>query len=540
MTHYKTWTRLLALVLAALALIGLLPMTAGASTIADGSTTCDVRPINERQFLLTTTAGKRLGAFAYRYTTNDGLSGTAYCIDHVLNMTQHTLEIRGEYTASPATAGAFANGYPQHSLATFLGRFPNETILNGLTENEYAYATQIAVWVTLGQLGIEGSSFTSGSEFVSQPTGDAQQMRVFRAVQLILDSADEWDRIYHTGMYIRLEEGALGGNISIPADMTLAFAADQEQYGIKREVINGTAYYTREYIFASATSTYYDDYNIEVWADGAPAGYMFVDESNQELAHGSFRDVSTWRVPTVIHTTSINDNGSEYWGKGKLCIPADTVPNSGEITVNCGSYVMQYQIYLAHNSVASEQSYIIADPRKGTLTADAVIKWGGVQTETGELQIKKVSGGGQPLEGAKFTLSGSDGSSRSGTTDASGIIEWTGLLPNVNYTLTETEAPAGYAVVDPVNVTIQAARTNYVTVKDSTQKQLIVHKIDAQNGYSLLGAVIAFKQIDGSFYTTATTDHAGLIQFDADALPLGSYEVYEISAPDGYELDQTR
>ena len=539
MTHYKTWTRLLALVLAALAIIGLLPMAVSASTIADGSTTCEVVPINQRQFLLTTTAGKRLGAYAYRYTTNDGLSGTAYCIDHVLNMTQHTLEIRGEYNASPATAGAFANGYPQHSLETFLGRFPGETVLNGLTENEYAYATQIAVWATLGQLGIEGSAFTSGSEFVSQPTGDAQQMRVFRAVQLILNTARQWDRIYHTGMYIRLEENELGGNISIPADMTLAFAADQEQYGIKREVINGTAYYTREYIFASATSTYYDDYNIEVWADGAPSGYMFVDESNQELPRGSFRDVATWRVPTVIHTTDINDNGYEYWGKGKLCIPADTVPNSGEITVNCGSYVMQYQIYLAHNSVASEQSYIIADPSKGTLTADAVIKWGGVQTETGELQVKKVSGGGQPLAGAKFTLSGSDGTSRTGTTDASGIIEWTGLLPNVNYILTETEAPAGYAVVDPVNVTIQAARTNYVTVKDSTQKTLTVHKIDAQNGYSLLGAVIAFRQIDGSFYTTATTDHAGLIQFDADQLPLGSYEVYEIAAPEGYELDQT-
>ena len=540
MTQHKTWTRLLALVLAALAFIGLLPMTAGASTIADGSTTCEVVPINERQFLLTTTAGKRLGAFAYRYTTNDGLSGTAYCIDHVLNFTRHTLELRGEYTASPATAGAFANGYPQHSLETFLGRFPNETILNGLTENEYAYATQIAVWATLGQLGVEGTVFTAGSEFVAQPVGDAQQMRVFRAVQLILNTARQWDRIYHTGMYIRLENDALGGNISIPADMTLEFAADQEQYGIKREVINGTAYYTREYILASATSTYYDSYCIEAWVDGAPSGTIFVDENNQELRRGTFRDMPTWIVPTEQHQTTLNDNGFEYSGKAKLCIPVDTAPNSGEITVNCGSYVMQYQIYLAYNYVATEQSYIIADPSKGTLTADAVLKWGGVQTETGELQVTKVGGGGQPLEGATFTLTGSDGSSRSGTTDAGGLIEWTGLLPNVNYTLTETEAPAGYAIVDPVNVTIQAARTNYVTVKDSTQKTLTVHKIDAQNGYSLQGAVIAFQQIDGSFYTTATTDHAGLIQFDADALPLGSYEVYEISAPEGYELDTSR
>ena len=539
MTHTKkNWMRAFALILAVLTVFGIVPiMSASASTIGDGSTTCEVVPINQRQFLLTTTAGKRLGAFAYRYTTNDGLSGSAYCIDHVLNMTQHTLEIRGEYNASPATAGAFANGYPQHSIETFLNRFPGETMLNGLTEQEYMYATQIAVWATLGQLGIEGSSFTAGSEYVAQPTGDAQQMRVFRAVQLILHSAEQWDRIYHTGMYIRLEEDELGGNISIPGDMTLEYAADNQRFGIKREVIGGRSYYTREYIFASATSTYYDDYNIEVWADGAPSGYMFVDENNQELAHGSFRDISTWRVPTVIHTSDINDNGFEYWGRAKLCIPVDTVPNSGEITINCGSYVMQYQIYLAHNSVATEQSYIIADPSKGTLTADAVITWGSEETETGDLQITKIGGGGQPLEGAKFTLSGSDGSSISGTTNASGNILWTNLKPDVQYTLTETEAPAGYAITDAVNVTIQAARTNYVTVKDSTQKTLTVRKIDAQNGYSLQGATIAFKQIDGSYYTTGVTDHAGIIQFDADQLPLGSYEVYEISAPEGYELD---
>ena len=539
MTHFnKPWMRVLALVLAVLTVFGIMPiMNASAETIADGSTTCEVVPINQRQFLLTTTAGKRLGAFAYRYTTNDGLTGSAYCIDHVLNMTQHTLEIRGEYNASPATAGAFANGYPQHSLETFLSRFPGETMLNGLTEQEYMYATQIAVWATLGQLGIEGSSFTAGSEFVAQPTGDTQQMRVFRAVQLILHSAEQWDRIYHTGIYIRLEEDELGGNISIPGDMTLEYAADSQQFGIKREVINGRSYYTREYIFASATSTYYDDYNIEAWAEGAPSGTVFVDESNNELARGSFRDISTWRVPTAIHTTDINDNGFEYWGKAKLCIPADTVPNSGEITINCGSHIMQYQIYLAYNSVSTEQSYIIADPSKGTLTADAVIKWGGSQTETGDLRVTKIGGGGQPLEGAKFTLTGSDGSSITGTTDANGSIYWTDLRPNVQYTLTETEAPAGYAITEAVNVTIQAARDNYVTVKDSTQKTLTARKIDAQNGYSLQGATIAFKQIDGSYYTTGVTDHAGIIQFDADQLPLGSYEVYEISAPEGYELD---
>ena len=174
-------------------------------------------------------------------------------------------------------------------------------------------------------------------------------------------------------MYIRTELDELGGNISVPADMTLEHAADQESYGFKREYINGTAYFTHEYIFASATSTYYDNYCIEVWADGAPSGTIFTDLDNNELARGTFRETATWTLPTTQKTTTLNSNGVEYFGTAKLCIPASTVPNSGEITINCASYVMQYNIYLARNDNNTEQSYIIADPSKGTLTADAAL-----------------------------------------------------------------------------------------------------------------------------------------------------------------------
>ena len=266
---------------------------------------------------------------------------------------------------------------------------------------------------------------------------------------------------------------------------------------------------------------------------------MFVDTSNRELPRGTFHETATWSLPTTNQHTDLNDNGYEYVGKAKLCIPVDTAPNQGEIAVHCASYVMQYQIYLAHNDIVYEQSYIIADPSKGTQTANAVLKWGSEQTEFGALQITKVGGGGQALSGATFTLVGSDGSSRSGTTDSDGVIRWTELKPTVEYTLTETDPPAGYAVVDPINIRVQAARVNYLTVQDSTEHQITVRKIDAQTGYSLRGATIAFRQIDGSFFTTAVTDHAGVIQLDANALPVGSYEVYEQAAPEGYALDES-
>lgn len=110
---------------------------------------------------------------------------------------------------------------------------------------------------------------------------------------------------------------------------------------------------------------------------------------------------------------------------------------------------MQYEIYLANNESNSEQSYILADPSKGTMEADAVLSWGGIETETGKMQITKVGAGGSPLEGAKFTLTGTDGSERTGTTNTNGQILWERLTPGITYTLTETVPPAGYAVVPP-------------------------------------------------------------------------------------------
>ena len=529
--------RALALLLTLSTLLSLLSVGASAASIEDGSRTAAMT-LGKGQFYLHTTAGTALGAWSYTYNTDDGLSGPAYCIDHGLHFTDRTLPIDGKYTSSPKTAGVYANGYPQHSLDTFLGLYlAKNPILSGLTEAEYAYATQLAVWASLGQLGIDGTQFTAGREYIAQPTGDTQQMRVFRAVQLLLAVGASWSKIPQTGMYIRTEEDELGGNISVPADMTLEFAADENRLGFKREVIGGKSYYTHEYIFASATSTYYDNYCIELWADNAPSGYMFTDLNNSELTHGTFREHATWTLPTTHHYTDINDNGYEYSGTAKLCIPVATVPNSGEITINCASYVMQYNIFLARNDENSQQSYIIADPSKTDLSADAVLNWGGPRTENGELEVLKVDGSGNPLADAVFTLTGSDGSTRTGTTNAGGKIKWELLSPLYTYTLTETTPPAGYGVAEPVQVTIKAARTNYVTVRDTTAKQLTIHKQDAQNGCSLGGATIAVEQIDGSIYITATTDQAGNIQFDADQLPIGSYKVYEVAAPEGYELN---
>lgn len=530
--------RIVALALVVCTILGM-SVSAQASSIADGSKTCTVS-LEERHTYLTSTAGTVMGATGYKYTTNDGLTGPAYCIDHGLAYTGKVLPITGKYTASPATAGVFANGYPQHSLETFLGLYLEDNpILEGLSEAEYRYATQIAVWSSLGQLAIDGTEFTQGRERIAQPTGDLQQMRVFRTIQIILGVGNLWDKIYQTGMYIRCSENAMDGDVDIPHTMTLEAAAMSNTKGIRLETINGKNYYTKEYIFASATSTYYQDYTMDLWATNCPAGTMFTDMNNVELTGSKWHDTTTWRLPVEYNPTNLNYNGFEYSGHAKLCIPADTATPSGKITVHCAAQIMQYEIYLANNETASEQSYIIADPSKGAMEADAVLSWGGELTETGNIQIKKVGPGGETLKGAEFVLTGTDGSRRTGTTDNNGIILWERLKPGITYTLEELTPPAGYGVVPSMTLQVTAAQVTYQTVRDDPEHTVTIHKIDTQNGYSLRGATICLEQIDGSFKTTGITDHAGNIQFNASQLPIGSYRVYELAAPEGYELDKT-
>lgn len=530
--------RLIAAVLAVCTVLGM-GIPANAASIADGSKTCTVALAPVHTYLQTT-AGTWLRACGYDYTTNDGLTGPAYCIDHGLAYTGKVLPITGKYEASAKTAGAFANGYPQHSLDTFLGlHLAGNPVLAGLTEYEYRYATQVAVWATLGQLAVDGTQFTDGRERLSQPSGDLQQERVFRAVQVILDFAKNWDRIYKTGMYIRTQENALGGNTALPSNMTLEAIANRNIEGIRMETIAGVTYYTKTYYVASATSTYSQGYTIDLWTTGAPAGTKIVDMRNVELTRSRWHETDTWKLPVSVRDTNLNYNDFEYSGQVKLCIPVDNAPPRGEIIIHSAAQILQYEIYLANNDTASEQSYIIADPAKGAIDAEAVLSWGSEETTFGKLKITKVGGGGSPLEGAVFVLTGTDGSRRTGKSDKKGEILWEKLSPTTTYTLSEQTPPSGYAPIDPINVTVKAGQTTYLTIKNDPQHTLTVHKQDYQNGYSLRGAVFRFEQIDGSFTTTATTDHAGNIQFNADQLPIGSYRIFEEAAPDGFEVDPT-
>lgn len=518
-----------------------LPIVVGAETISDGQSETVTISMDEKFSILETTAGNKLNGYAWSYKTNTGITGPAYCVNWGLKnpAADKKLTIAGKYTASPQTMGAFANGYPQRSLEDFIainrGTCP---VIANLSRDEYASATQIAVWAAMGQIAVEGTEFLSGRATLAIPYTDDKKIRTFRATEIILKNAATWDRAFETGLSIRFARNKQGNVLDIEHKDGIKGAEEQGGYEIKKENINGIEYYTRPFVAASATSTFQHGYCIELYAENAPEGTIFTDLNNTPLETVVWGGRTLWKMPTeyVEHTT-MNDNGEEYAGDFKICIPVRSTPESGDILIHGTSTAAQYNIYLANNTADNEQSYIIADPAYTPLNCVGEMKWKKVVTPYGRLILDKTDGMGNPLPGAIFKLVGTDGSTFEGTTNSQGQIIWTELNPNIQYTLTETQAPLGYLKAEPMTVSVPAGQTQTVGITDRSERYVRIRKIDAQNGSPLIGATFRIEQTDGSFKTDITTNHSGVIEFKGSELPFGSFKAYELKAPDGYEKD---
>lgn len=530
--------RAIALILTILSLASIITIPAHAESIADGSTTVTIA-MGSRYTYLENTDGVALGGEAWTYTTNDGITGAAYCIDYGLKAVPTTkqLPITGIFTSNPKTIGAFSGCYPQRSLADFLEiNLADNPELAGLTEAEFAYGSQIAIWASMGQIAVEGTAFLAGRSTLVKPSSDAQKIRTFRAIEIILSHAANWTKPLKTGMTIRTEKDAPGNVVDIQYEQGIKEAERLGTYGIRKETINGTEYYTRVFYASSMTSTWKNGYFIDVYATGAPSGTIITDENNVIMATTTINGNTAYKVPVEVRDTPINDNGAEYYGAFKLCMPVSMTPDNGDVTLHSSSIITQYNVYQALNTDHTEQSYVIADPLYAPMTASGTLRWITKDAIRGRLLVEKVDGSGKPLAGASFKLEGG-GKTYNGTSDANGEIIFEELDPNVQFTLTETSAPVGFRIANPENVTVIAGQTVTKTVSNYSESNFYVKKIDAQNGYPLANAVFKFEQIDGNYVTTGTTGSDGCITFVGGALPYGSYRVFEEQSPYGYIKD---
>ena len=123
--------------------------------ILSGSGTVTIQQAGYGKYL-GTTKGSSIGGGYWKYTSNDGLTGTAYCVNHGLKGVSPSKALTVQpYNRNPQTMGVFASGYPNRTLEQFKELHQDDVRgVNALTEDEYKYATQLAIWASCGQLAI--------------------------------------------------------------------------------------------------------------------------------------------------------------------------------------------------------------------------------------------------------------------------------------------------------------------------------------------------------------------------------------------------
>ena len=519
--------RFTAFILALVLVLTMVPQFAFAASMDDYPSGVNVmiRSETPHTYLDVSSGGGSWGLSAriWSYITADGkLTGPAYCVNHGSGYPNGYIAVdTTPYTANPTMVAAFGSGYPLVSLETFVALHP-ET--NGLTKDEYGYATQVAIWATLGQVSVEGTSYQSGSEMVMTPT-ESSKLRVYNAVIAILQSVTSGGSAASLGMKIRSANGGDSDTVDLGSDLSLAAAAADGASGIRKETVGGREYYTCEFVLTCSSMP--DTGKVTLTLTGAPAGTILADSSNQ---------------PLVGNAVALSASGSEFSGHFKICVPssASEAETIGSVSVQAAASIASCTYYKVENGHAYEQDFIIADPNSSTSSAAGYLKWGESGTtvpDTGNIRLLKTGEDGEALAGAQFDLDGSGGYHASGMTGEDGSITWNDLPLDQGYTITEIVAPDGYQLTDPVTVAAKAGQTIYITLTDNSQRTFRVHKQDKQNGYSLSGAVFRFEQIDGDFVTEARTRADGLIEMKPESLPYGSYRVTEVTAPEGYEKD---
>ena len=497
--------RLISMLLALLAVMGLLPTAAFAASTPEDALG-EVQIYNGGVEMSYLSINGRIRSQIYTYYNYDNGSGStreipAYCVNpNTLGVPQtvgvgESIEYLADEKASdPKVVGIVANGYPTRSLAEL-----------GL-ENKYQgyYATKMALWCyLLSNWDINNLKVNPNLTGVELQ----RAQKILAAAKDIYARGTAWNEM-------------LSPEVTCTPDRDTAYEV----------TIDGKQY--KQQVFTFWSKTWVCDYSVNVAfsvPDDVPDGTRIVDMNNQDI--------------TTITTEGTGDG---YAGKFKILYPLESVQGkTGSVQLSFNTNVYKYAVFFAICQEKDEygelQNYVVdTDPTTTTqLSAYSNYSDGTtIEYETGLRIIKYETGTEIPISGALFEVIGPDGDSV-GTfvTNGDGRIEIP-LKKSGNYTVVEREAPQHYMISEEPaqNVTVVYDEVAEVTFFNDPYGTLRIEK-KSNTGMNLPGAVITVEHIESGQTFTATTSSAGVAIFDA--IPLGAYRIQEKTAPVGWQLDDT-
>ena len=526
--------RVITAILAAVMILGMMPLAAFAADWGEGDTIDDA--LSELKVGFSSTqldwlALPNLGIIRQRYTYfmfKNERTGTidekpVYCIDPtrggaheiVMNIgpnpddgSNTATYIRGEKVGDARYKAILASGYPHFRYESF-----------GLeTREEAYYATKLALWMY-----IQGNNPNNLTINPAYGNSDPVALRVRNAAITI----------FNNGM----------------ADNTLpepSLTLTGKPNAIAKLDTKGEYYVQEIEICASAWVGTNPDKCGDVqlsWGSAPPSGTIVLGSKGEDIT-------SSLKVEMGV----VSGSGSFGW-YGKATIKYPAVGLSAETfsppTLKAEALISNDEIYIAYAKAGQNyyQRYLVERDPKILVKTDFVsqLSWGpNIEDfpEDSGLRIRKLEAGTNlPLAGAVFEIHDPDGKLiYSLATNDSGIIDIP-LSVMGNYTITEIFPPQFHLLpqVRTQNVTVKYGEVAEVTFTNAPYGTLMVYKRDHADGRNLSGAVIQLMNITTGAIQTATTDSSGAVTFSN--LPCTengtAYEIREMTAPQGYALDLT-
>lgn len=496
---------------------------------------------------------------------SDGTEIRAYCADHAkgnpgtggkpYTVTGQVKDMR--------VYGVVVKSDSRNTLNTFIS---GSKVLNAgnFTADMYFSASQAAIWCALGDAQIAANSKfgitypsstslgyrSSGKTLSASTTSEA--LTLYAAIEM-LKYGNEFDGVWGSngkghapwvGNTINYTPGSATYNAANAKTGSVDLPNGIVKSGVFAEkTIGGTEYLVLP--MAAASATFVRSNRIFVRASNLPSGAFIMDEDGNKNGNDGLLTLSKVHSDKTLYK---NGNDMAFGQVFYFCIPKSTAEQMDAAGTKLATSFLtsmnvdRYNVYVASTNSSGIQPVILVEPAVKLSSNKLSFSSTTVPKDKVKLKVMKTDKDGAPLDGCTFQITYTDAGkaqNKTATTDSNGEAIFTELPTNTTVTVKETAAPEGYTLLPSktVNTGTKGGQTVELKLANSDDHTFKVHKISSADGRNLMGATFEVRGIDNNFKHTYTTDALGEFEIQGRDLPTGSFEVYEIAAPEGYATD---